>query len=131
MKSENSENIGIGKKIIQFCIGAVSGLMTATITALLLSFVMTLSVVPDSMTSVAAMISSILAALVCGFVTVKLIGSGGLLYGAISGLVLFAIHFALSGIFAGPCLLTDILIALLTDTVISAVGGVIAVNIGK
>lgn len=131
MRSENSENIGIGKKFIQFGIGAASGLITAVITALLLSFVMTLSIVPDSMTSIAAILSSILAAFVCGFVTVKLIGSGGLVYGAISGLALFAIRFALSLIFSGPCLLTDFLIALLIDTAVSAVGGVVAVNTGK
>ena len=131
MKPEYSEKNGIGKKLIQFCIGTVSGLITAILTALLLSFVMTLSIVPDSMTSIAAMISSIFAAFVCGAVTVKLIGSWGLLYGAISGLTLFAVHAALSLIFASPCLLTDFLIALLIDTAVSAVGGVIAVNMGK
>ena len=131
MKPESSENNGIGKKLIQFCIGTVSGLVTATITALLLSFIMTLSIVPDSMTSIAAIISSIFAAFVCGFVTVKLIGSGGLLYGAASGLMLFAVHAVLSLIFSSPCLLMDFLIALLIDAAISAVGGVIAVNTGK
>lgn len=131
MKPEYSEKIGIGKKLIQFCIGTASGLITAAVTALLLSFVMTLSIVPDSMTSIAAMISSIFAAFVCGFVSVKLIGSGGLIYGAISGLMLFAVHAALSLIFASPCLLTDFLIALLINTAVAAVGGVIAVNTGK
>ena len=131
MKPEYSEKTGIGKKLLQFCIGTALGLITAAVTALLLCFVMTLSIVPDGMTSIAAMISSIFAAFVCGFVTVKLIGSGGLLYGAISGLMLFAVHSALSLIFASPCLLTDFLIALLIDTAVAAVGGVIAVNTGK
>ncbi len=131
MRPEYSEKTGIGKKLIQFSIGTVSGSVTAIITALLLSFVMALSIVPDSMTGIAAMISQIIAAFVCGFVTAKLIGSGGLLCGAISGLTLFAVHAALSLIFSSPCLLTNFLIALLIDIAAAAVGGVIAVNTGK
>ena len=131
MEHEHSERTDIRKKLIQFCIGAAAGIITAAVSALIFSFIMTLSIIPDSMTAIAAIISTILAAFVCGFTTVKLTGSGGLVYGALSGLLLFAVHSAISLIFSSPCVLTDFLIALLIDTAVSAVGGVIAVNTGK
>ncbi|MBQ6809129.1 MAG: TIGR04086 family membrane protein [Clostridia bacterium] len=131
MEREYSEKNGIGKKLLQFCIGAAAGIITAALTALILSFVMTLNFIPDWMTSIAALVTQLFAAFACGFVSVRLIGSGGLLYGAISGLVLFAAQTIFSLIFSSPCLLLNFIIALLIDTAVSAIGGVIAVNTGK
>ena len=131
MEQEFSENNIIGKKLLQFLIGTAAGFLTAVITALILSFIMTFSFVPDSTVKVASTVSSVIAAFACGFVTAKLIGSGGLLYGALSGLMLFTVQLILSLIFSSPCVLLDVLIAFLINTVISAIGGITAVNTGK
>ena len=128
MEQEFSENNIIGKKLLQFLIGTAVGILTAVITALILSFIMTFSFVPDSAVKVASTVSSVLAAFACGFVTVKLIGSGGLLYGALSGLMLFTVQLILSLIFSSPCILLDVLIAFLINTAVSAVGGITEVN---
>lgn len=131
MEREYSEKNGIGKKLLQFCIGAAAGIIVAAVTALILSFVMTMNFIPDDMTSIAALASQLFAAFACGFVSVRLIGSGGLLYGAISGGMLFAVQAILSLIFSSPCLLLNFIIALLIDVALSAIGGVIAVNTRK
>ncbi len=131
MEREFSEKNMISKKLLQFLIGTVTGILTAVIIALFLSFIMTLSFVPDNMVKTASTAVSVIASFACGFTTVKLIGSGGLLYGALSGLMLFAVQLIMSLIFSSPCLLTDVLIAFLISTAISAVGGITAVNTGK
>ena len=131
MDQEFSEKNIIGKKLIQFSIGTATGILVAVITALISSFIMTASFVPDSTIKIASTISTAIAAFACGFTTVKLIGSGGLIYGALSGLMLFIIQFIASLIFSSPCLLMNVIIALLIDTAISAIGGVTAVNTGK
>ena len=131
MEQELSGKNILGKKLLQFLIGTAAGLLTALLTALVLSFIMTLNFVPDSTVKIASVVSSVLAAFACGFVTVNLIGSGGLFYGAFSGLALFTVQLILSLIFAGPCLLMDVLIAFLINTALSAIGGITAVNTGK
>ena len=131
MELEYSEKTGFGKKIIQFCIGLLAGLLTAFVTALILSFVMTVSFVPDSSIKIAAIVSTVSAAFVCGFTTVRLIGHSGLLYGALSGLILFTVRAAISLIFADPIIFLNFLIAFFIDTAVAAIGGITAVNIGK
>ena len=116
--------------MMNFKIGFLK-LITAIIISLILSFVLTISFVPDSTVKIASTVTSVAAAFTCGFMTVKLIGSGGLLYGALSGLLLFTIQLILSLIFASPCLLLDVLIAFLINTALSAIGGITAVNTGK
>ena len=92
---------------------------------------MTLSKVPDDSTSVMSLIASIVAAVTCGFVSVKLIGCGGLFNGALSGLMLFAVRVIISLIFSGPFIFLDFLIAFAVDVAVSSLGGVAAVNTGK
>ncbi len=131
MEQEFSTKNILGKKLLQFLIGILSGILTAVIVAFILSLVMTLSFVPDSTVRIASIASNVIAAFVCGFVTVKLIGSGGMIYGALSGLLLFGILLIISLIFSSPCLFADVLLAFLINTAISAVGGITAVNTGK
>lgn len=131
MELEYSEKTGLSKKIIQFCIGILVGTATAFVTALILSLVMTLSFVPDSSVKIASMISTVFAAFVCGFTTVRLIGHKGLLYGALSGLLLFAVRSAISLILAGSTVFLNFLIAFFIDTAVAAIGGVTAVNVWK
>lgn len=131
MEREYAENGGSGRKLVKLMTGVAAGLVTAFVMSLIFGFVLTIGVVPDGLVSLASLLSAIAASFVCGFVAVRGIGSGGLLYGALSGFMLFVIQAILSLIFGGSLFTLDMLIALLVNTAVGAVGGVTAVNTGR
>ncbi len=127
-----SSAIDAGNKAIKFIVGVVAGVITAALVSLLAALVMTIDAVPDSTVGVFAYAVMALAAVVCGFVTVARIGSGGLINGLISGLIFFAVQTVAGLIFGGLSLFSaETVMHLVMDAVFAATGGIIAINIRK
>lgn len=131
MEHEYTNEHNSGKKIIKLFLGTVAGCITALPTALILSLIMTINAVPDSMIYGASLITLAVSAFICGFATVRLIGSKGLVHGALSGVLFFAVQMSFGLIFADSHIIMNVLIALFIDTALAAIGGITAVNTGK
>ena len=117
-----------GNKALKFLTAVLCGAAVCVILSMIFALIMTLSVIPDGMVTVFSMIAAAGGAFACGAVAVLRIGSGGLVNGLISGILFFVVHMLLTAVFGGAFTASAFVFAAV-DIVVSAVGGIAAINI--
>ena len=130
-KYTESENGGFGGALLKntknYLFGLLFGLCGLLLTLVLFSALMTLNAVPDGFASIFSYVSVAVACLIAGFVAVRLIGTGGLLNGVVTGAVFFLIHLIVFFILGGSFSI-GLLIYLAVELGCACLGGVAAVN---
>lgn len=120
------------KNVVRYMIGLAVGAAFAALVMLGFSLLLTINSIPDSAAGIFGYICMAFAALVAGFVATLLIRSKGLLNGAITGLLFFAVHTIVSfAVGSGQIFSVKMLIFLLIEMIPAAIGGILSVNIRK
>lgn len=123
-----SEPSGLSGRLKSLLLGTVFGLAAAVLFSVLFSLLLPMSFVPDEMVSVCACAAVFFGAFVSGFVSLRLIGSSGLVNGLFAGILFAAVHLLAAmvsgGVFSGPM----IFICLGLEILGAAVGGLVSVN---
>ncbi len=110
-------------------LGLIGGIFTALVLILLCALFLSLCMLPVGAIPVLTSIALALGGLAAGMVTAYFIGEKGLVFGTISGLLLFLLFFVVSllGLRTAPTFAT--LIKGVIDIIAGGIGGIIGVNL--
>ncbi len=119
----------LNKDIAHIFIGVLIGVFATFLFMLLFALLLTMRDFDISAAATMSNISLAVGALSAGFVTTLLHKSKGLIYGAASGLILFAVMSIIALFVSGGSFSLNSLIRFAIMTVLSSFGGVIGVNL--
>ena len=117
-------------KIKKLLFGGLSGSVLAILLLLIFSAIFALSSIPDSLMDVFIYLTVAVASLTAGLISLKLIGTDGLVNGLIAGGVVFIIHIALGALMGDEGIVQYLIYGAL-ELPMGALGGVISVNLKK
>ena len=112
-------------------IGLICGTAAISVILLLFALIMSFGIIPVSLSSLLSSFALSMGALFAGFMTAKIEKKNGLLYGFLTGAILFLIFTVISllGVKSTPTL-TTLLKGIIT-IIAGGVGGILGVNTGN
>ena len=132
MKSHKEEQSAMVKKLLRpVIVGAVIGALCCTAILLLMAAVMAAQDIPRSAVTPMAIVAAAVGAFIGGFVSARIAKERGLLFGAASGLLLYALVAITGLIFLKEVRGIYLLIKAAVMIGCGAVGGIIGVNLRK
>lgn len=126
-----NETANIVGKVKVFAIGLAVFIITAIIFASIFAFALTSFDLSDAVATVMSVVSLGLGALASGFITAKLNGSNGLLYGLLSGLIAFVLVLIISLIFNFGAFSIFTLLKAIAIIICGCLGGILGVNLKR
>ncbi len=128
IKTNNTNNT---KKIKAVLLSSAVGMAITSVLLFVLAFIMTKIDFPQKTVFPLALICSIVGLFLAGFICCKFLKSGGLLYGLLCGVIIYAFSFICELAIFNREITVVALYKLIIYIVSSMIGGVVAVNFNQ
>ena len=126
---KNGETQGIGRSVKSIVLGTAIGGVVCILCLVLFALLFVISKrIPQTMIQPLILVACAVGAFIGGYITVRIIRTKGLLFGILSGLLLFAIVCLVSVIAIRTPFSTYALIKGIIMMLMGAIGGIIGVN---
>lgn len=126
---KSKDNNDISKAVKASIIGVILGSVICVLLLMLFSFLFVRAeTLPLKFAEPIVIVIASLGTFVCGYITSKIIRKNGMMYGMISGLLMFVILFISGLIVCGDTITTLILVKCTAMLLAGAVGGIFGVN---
>lgn len=128
MRSRQQDSNAVYRIVRPLLWGTLSGIVTCLLVLLLMAAVLAAGDIPKAAVTPLAVAAAVIGSAVGGFVTARLRGENGLLFGAACGLALFVLVMAVGFTLLHQIRGGYVLLKLVLMLIAGAVGGILGVN---